>query len=970
MLVDPRHGGDASRRSAIETPLPCEPGTQRRALDLFDAYVRLPRWWRARKLARLAVSDPALHAALLALLEADRREHVIVDAPFPEISALLDIQGPRPESDPRIGTRIGAWEITGVLGRGGMGTVYRAQRWDAQLRQVAALKCIRDDLLSADLVDAFLAERNVLAGLTHPDIVPLLDGGVDEAGRPWYAMQLIDGLAIDQWCDARALSIRERVTLFVEACDQVAYAHQRGIVHQDIKPSNLLVTHQGRPRLLDFGLSVLMASDALAPTQRLAMTSGYTAPEVLANGSRDVRVDVYALGVLLCRLLAGDGPCATPLASGTPQAPSSWAAALDASAVRARGASSAAALVRQLRGSLDTIVLRAVATHPAQRFASVEALTDALTAWLRRVAPVPASRLKRVLVPAGAAMAMVIVGLFGGHLWRASREAAIASQADRFFESMLGTAATSELGDLPPARSTLLASLESGLRRQTGGADAAGMRARGLSVLARSWAVAGDYRRAERLAREAESLIDSGNPLAAAFNLATLAHLQNLQAQHAQAEATVAVGLARLPVRLTDQHKLAHLRLLAQRAVAESGQGHSQAALATLDRAIGEAAGLTPTVADNITAQLLTQRGIWLRWRMRMQESEADLLRAIALTDDAAPILADDARESLIRTVRASRQPGREQRALALANQLIERRRATLGEHHPQTGMALAELAFIQILNADLAGASETADQAERILAEALGADHPAVARAYMAQGHLAAYARDMPRAFERTGRALRIYQRHYGPDQEFTLEARFLMASHLWARAGDAADDPDLIRARDTLGAAIASSVAAHGEVSAHHRGGYAMLLATTGRKDEAARQLVLGKRDAARQFGPDSQDAMMVRLAECGFLVRYGENDTDTLAALTGLERDAAATGTMFADGVLHSVLAMQARWLLKRQRSNEALDAAQRSRAIAIKLDKPGLIADSDAMIDAVRAAHRSDAAPVDRTAARSP
>ncbi|ASR42932.1 hypothetical protein BEN78_05590 [Xanthomonas citri pv. mangiferaeindicae] len=958
------------RSSAIDTPPSSEPAIQRRAFDLFDAYVRLPRWWRARKLARLAESDPALHGALSALLDADRRGDVIADAPFPAIAGLLEAQAEEPEADPRIGARIGAWEIIGVLGRGGMGTVYRARRCDAQLRQIVALKCIRDDLVSLRLVEAFLAERNMLADLTHPDIVPLLDGGVDDAGRPWYAMPLVDGLAIDQWCDANALSIRARVALFVEACGQVAYAHQRGLVHQDIKPSNLLVTSQGRPRLLDFGLSMLLSSDVLTTSQRLAMTSGYTAPEALASGSQDVRVDVYALGVLLCRLLCGDGPCVGPLASGPPRAPSSWVAKLDASAIRARAASSAAGLARQLRGPLDAIVLRAVATAPDQRFASVDALTDALTAWLGRTGPASVSRMKRVLMPAGAVLAMAVVGLLGGHLWRGSREAAVASQADRFFESMLGMAAVSELGDLPPTRSALLVSLEQGLRRQAVGDDADGMGARGLSVLARGWAVAGDYRRAEALAREAAQMIGPRDPLAAAFNLATLAQIQNLQAQHADAEVTVRAGLARLPVRLTDQHRLAHLRLLAQRAVAESGQGRSQAAFATLDQAIGEAGRLPPAVADNITAQLLTQRGIWLRWRMRMQESEADLLRAIALTDDTAPILADDARESLIRTVRASRQPGREQRALALANQLIERRRATLGERHPQTGMALAELAFIQILNADLAGASETADQAERILAEALGADHPAVARAYMAQGHLAAYARDMPRAFERTGRALRIYQRHYGPDQEFTLEARFLMASHLWARAGDGADDPDLIRARDTLGAAIASSVAAHGDVSAHHRGGYAMLLATTGRKAEAARQLVLGKRDAARQFGPDSQDAMMVRLAECGFLVRYGENDTDTLAALTGLERDAAATGTMFADGVLHSVLAMQARWLLERQRPNEALDAAQRGRAIAIKLDKPGLIADSDAMIDTVRAAHRSDAAPVDRTAARSP
>ncbi|KLJ00572.1 serine/threonine-protein kinase [Luteimonas sp. FCS-9] len=937
---------------------------RRRALDLFDAYVRWPRWWRDRKLARLAVSDPVLHRELSALLAADRAARPIAGAPFAAVSALLEAQAP-PSDDPRIGSRIGGWTITGLLGRGGMGTVYRARRSDAQFRQTAALKCIRDDLVSPRLVEAFVNERNLLADLTHPDIVPLLDGGVDDAGRPWYAMQLVDGLPIDQWCDAGALSIRERVELFVDCCGQVAYAHARGVVHQDIKPSNVLVTPQGRPRLLDFGLSVLVSSDALPAAHRLAMTSGYTAPEALTGAPQDVRVDVYALGALLCRLLCGQVPVAAPASLGPPRLPSSLAARLDRDGVRARGERSTAALARRLRGPLDDIVSRAVAAAPAQRYDSVEAMREALSAWLQRTPGrsrrygqrgglAAAFGANRALVLANAAMALAVIGLLGGHAWRGSREAAIASQADRFFEATLGMAAISELGDMPPTQSALLESVERGLRGQAAGPETAGMRARALSVLARSWAVAGDYRRAESLAREAGRTVDAHDTLAVAFNLATLAHIQNLRARHGEAEATVREGLAGLSLRLTDQHRLAYLRLLAQRAVAESGQGRSQAAFATLDKAIAEARSLPASIGDNITAQLLTQRGIWLRWRMRMQASEADLLRAIELTDETAPILADDARESLIRTVRASRQPGRETRALALANQLIARRRAMLGERHPQTGMALAELAFIQILNADLAGARTTADLAERILAEGLGPEHPAVARAYMAQGHLAAYARDMDAAFERTGRALRIYERHYGRHQEFTLEARFLTASNYWARAGITGDDADLERARETLGAAIASSVAAHGEVSAHHRGGYASLLASTGRKDEAARELALGKRDAARQFGPDSQDAMMVRLAECSYLVRYGENDADTFAALTALDRDAAATGTMFADGVLNSVLSMQSSWLADRQRYAEALEAAQRRRALAVRMGKDEWIAGIDAQIETLRAA----------------
>jgi len=945
-----------------------------RALRLFDVYVDLPAAERAASLAALRAADLELHGALAALLSADACARPLDRAPIEAAMARMQLEDEADlAADRRLGTQVGPWRIVGVISRGGMGMVYRVERADGQYAQTAALKYVRADVSSPDLVAAFLEERNVLASLRHPDIVPLLDGGVDAEGQPWFVMQQIDGETIDRWCDDHELSVRQRVELFLHACDAVVYAHGRGILHQDIKPSSLLVTPDGRTQLIDFGLSMPLAPEAGDGRRRLAVTSGYAAPEVLRGDAPGFGVDVYALGVLLVQLLCGQWPVPPNAPRHVPRPPSALAAQAGPAVLAARGVGGRRALARQLRGELDSIALRCVEADPDDRYARVEDLRHDLRNWLsgRPVAAYGDGVIYRLRclvrrhAPLAAAAGLVAVASlgFGGlwlwQQWHAERERIAASHVDRLLESALGVATLSGLGDMPLTPAALLERSEASLRDEAT-QQHPDARARGLSVLARSWAALGDYGRAERLAREAGALA-SGNTLLTAFNQATLAQIQNAQAHHAEAEASVHEGLALLPLRLSGQHRLAHARLLNERALAQSGQGDSRAAFETLAAAIAEAEKLPPYLGDAVVARLLTQRGTWYRWRSRMDESAADLLRAISLTQTSDPVIADDARQSLVRTIRASRRPGRESRSLQLAEELLASRRHTLGERHPQTGSAWAELAFIRLLNTDNAGAQTAVDNARGILQEALGDTHPALARVCVAQAFVLLLAGRIDEAIAQTRRGLEIYRASYGSHHEFALEAAFLLASLRWGQFSRTGDEGARQEAIELSRATIDESVAAHGDVAAVHRLAYAQLLAGAERYSEASEQLQRARADALRQYGRDSQEMLHIRSAEISIAVDGGGEPEWIERSFAMLLADLERVDTLYARAIAHSVQLTRGGWLRKQGRGGEARIALLRARDEAVKAGQPGWIAVADLRL---RELDREQAAPAPR------
>ncbi len=262
--------------------------------------------------------------------------------------------------------RLGPYRLLDTLGRGGMGTVYLAVREDDFEKKVA-LKVLRRELALPDMIRRFHAERQILARLEHPSIARLLDGGTAEDGRPYLVMEYVDGIAIDEYCARESLGVRERLELFGLVCQGVAYAHQNLVVHRDVKPANILVTADGVPKLLDFGIAELLEPSeeghpALTLPSSRPMTPRYASPEQVLGETVTTASDVYALGLLLFELLARKLP------SGLSTCP--------ANEVRRRVCASqpeppSRLAGRQVPRDVDAIVLKALRKVPAERYPSV-----------------------------------------------------------------------------------------------------------------------------------------------------------------------------------------------------------------------------------------------------------------------------------------------------------------------------------------------------------------------------------------------------------------------------------------------------------------------------------------------------------------------------------------------------------------------------------------------------------------------
>ncbi len=342
---------------------------------LFDQVLDQPPAERTAYLEKICAGDPDLLHRLEALLAAAAQTNPLLEQPAAEFATPL-IQDLVDEQDTMEGRRIGPYEILRELGRGGMGTVYLAQQVDGELNRRVALKLIKRGMDTEAVVHRFRHERDVLAGLQHPNIARLLDGGTTPDGLPYFAMAYIEGEPIDAYCTRLKLDVRGRLRLFQTVCTAVQYAHQNLVVHRDLKPSNILVTKgdntspEGQVKLLDFGIAKVLGTGADAPTALYTqtgmriMTPAYAAPEQIRDQRATTATDVYALGVVLYELLTGTRPYdLTDKAPGEierlileaePKRPSKTA--------------------NQLSGDLDTICLKALQKDPTRRYPSAEQL--------------------------------------------------------------------------------------------------------------------------------------------------------------------------------------------------------------------------------------------------------------------------------------------------------------------------------------------------------------------------------------------------------------------------------------------------------------------------------------------------------------------------------------------------------------------------------------------------------------------
>ncbi len=323
------------RGSRTRWPIPLtgsDPTLERRVLDLFQVLLDLPENERVPWVEAHSDIGSPLRTRLMAMLAGDRLANMRTGGAGDMIV------------DERLPERIGAYRITGLIGQGGMGAVYRGERMTGDFDHVAAIKLIRPGALSDTLVERFQRERQTLASLSHPGIARLFDGGETDKGDPYIVMEFVDGMPLATWIEQAAASKAERTALFLDICSAVGFAHQNLIVHRDITPSNILVANDGTAKLIDFGIARPPVADVdAAPSARkslvgLSLTPGYAAPERIAGEAATTLSDVYSLGILLDRLIDNDA-------------------------------------------DLKAIIARASATDPVDRYPTVDALADDVRAW-------------------------------------------------------------------------------------------------------------------------------------------------------------------------------------------------------------------------------------------------------------------------------------------------------------------------------------------------------------------------------------------------------------------------------------------------------------------------------------------------------------------------------------------------------------------------------------------------------------
>lgn len=321
------------------------------------------------------------------------------------------------------GEIVGPYKILEELGRGGMGRVYLAERADEQFQQKVALKLLYNGFTHENQTLRFLNERQILASLNHPNIAVLLDGGITQHGQPWFAMEYVEGLPLDRFCNENQLTINQRLELFLDVCEAIQYAHQKLVVHRDIKPSNIMVKTDGTVKLLDFGIAkglnhnhMLEGQAPVTKTGLLPLTPAYASPEQVKGESVTTTSDIYQLGVVLYELLTGCPPY--EVTGRTPseieqiiceQAPTRPSTAVTKINVDDKNESippvekgsaqtlELRTLQKKLKGDLDTIILKAMRKEPGRRYNSAQQFAEDIRLYLsgRPVTAHPDSRIYR-----------------------------------------------------------------------------------------------------------------------------------------------------------------------------------------------------------------------------------------------------------------------------------------------------------------------------------------------------------------------------------------------------------------------------------------------------------------------------------------------------------------------------------------------------------------------------------------------
>jgi serine/threonine-protein kinase len=759
----------------MDTP---SPSTERwaRIQRVLDGALDLPPGEVSAYLERACGNDAALRREVETLLDACSRAEGFLERPPSMLAAAL--LGERPARGE--GRRIGPYVIRGEVGRGGMGVVYLAERGDGQFRQRVAVKVLPRGLESEEAVRRFREERQILASLTHPGIARLLDGGVTDDELPYFAMELVEGTAIDRWADERRLGIEARLALFLEVCDAVQYAHQNLVVHRDLKPSNILVTAGGAVKLLDFGVAKLLderpgASDATHTAARW-LTPRYASPEQMSDGRVTTASDVYTLGVLLFELLTGRSPyapgrvgavelaravcedeparaSAAVLRAGSVTLPDGTSRAVGPEEVAELRGVRAERLSRRLRGDLDMIVVTAMQKDPARRYPSASALAEDVRRHLAGrpvraqpdTLPYRASRFvrrHRVGVAASAALGLTLVAGSAGIAWQAAvaarerqvaeRQAATAERASRLLVDMFRLSDPDvALGASITAREVLARGSE---RVETDFAGDSALQALMLGEIGQIYQNLGLPDDAERLVRRAVEVWRREGPSARlATGLHQLGAIELARARFAEAEPHLreSLGMRRTLLQAPHEDLAESLRSLA---AALAGKGEFEQAVPLYREAVAMLRELhgerSPQVASTVFALAGTFHD-----RGSFDEAEPLLREAVELYGDGP-----DARDPLAATARLNlatvllfRQ--RYDEAERHLREALALRRALYPDGHPAVVEALLGLGTLLHNTSQLDAAAATLREALDVAAGFLEPDHPDVLQVKQALG-------------------------------------------------------------------------------------------------------------------------------------------------------------------------------------------------------------------------------------------
>jgi serine/threonine protein kinase len=415
---------------------------------VFEEVLPLQGEEQSQSLDKACAGHPWLRPEVESLLSAYRHAGDTMEHPaIPPESSTADY----PTWDPWLGRKIGRYQPIAKIGEGGMGAVYRAVRVDDHYLKQLAIKVLAQGRVAENDFRRFRNERQILASLEHANIARLLDGGATEDGHPYFVMEYVEGERIDEYCDSHRLTIVQRLKLFREVCDAVQYAHQKLVVHRDLKPANILVTADGTPKLLDFGIAKLLDPELFFQTVNLTatlarpMTPEYASPEQIRGEAVTTASDVYSLGVILYRILTGHPPyntdsqtpadIARAICEQEPERPSvvigrsvtimandGQPIALTPELVSTLREGHPALLRKRLTGDLDNIILKALHKDASRRYGSAEQLGDDLGRYLDGL-PVHArpdtlfyrvgKYVRRHRIPVVAA-ALVLLSLLGG----------------------------------------------------------------------------------------------------------------------------------------------------------------------------------------------------------------------------------------------------------------------------------------------------------------------------------------------------------------------------------------------------------------------------------------------------------------------------------------------------------------------------------------------------------------------------